>query len=88
VPLFRPWVPICGCRSLTTAKTLALESFGLHLREHADEHGSERPILLAVDQELSEGAGLGVPQYEPIRSARSILLARLTNRYVAECLLR
>jgi hypothetical protein len=33
-------------------------AFGLP--QHADEHRPERPILLAVDQELGEGAGLGV----------------------------
>jgi hypothetical protein len=26
------------------------------LPQHPDEHGSERPILLAVDQQLGEGA--------------------------------
>jgi hypothetical protein len=39
----------------------------LGLPEHPDQHRPERPVLLAVDQELGEGyAGLGVPQEEPI----------------------
>jgi hypothetical protein len=33
----------------------------LALPQHADEHRSERPVLLAVDQELGEGAALRVP---------------------------
>ena len=43
-----------------------LESWGgdqplaIGLAEHPDEHRPERPILLAVDQELGEGATLGV----------------------------
>jgi hypothetical protein len=41
------------------------------LPQHADEHRPERPVLLAVDQELGEGPRLRVPQYEPIASARS-----------------
>jgi hypothetical protein len=35
-------------------------------RSIPDEHRPERPILLTVDQQLAEGAGRGVPQYEPI----------------------
>jgi len=30
----------------------------LGLPKHPDEHGPERPVLLAVDQELGEGAAL------------------------------
>jgi hypothetical protein len=30
------------------------------LSQHPDQHRSECPVLLAVDQELGEGAGLGV----------------------------
>ena len=33
----------------------------LRFPQHPDEHGPQRPILLAVDQELGEGARLGVP---------------------------
>jgi hypothetical protein len=33
-------------------------SFGLP--QHADEHGPQRPVLLAVDQQLGEVAALGV----------------------------
>jgi hypothetical protein len=33
----------------------------LGLAQHPDQHRSERPVLLAVDQELSEGARLRVP---------------------------
>jgi len=43
----------------------------LALPQHPDQHRSERPVLLAVDQELGEGAGGGVPEYAPMRSARS-----------------
>jgi hypothetical protein len=32
----------------------------LGLRQHPGEHRSERPILLAVDQQLGEGAALRV----------------------------
>jgi hypothetical protein len=39
--------------------------------QHPDEHRSQRPILLAVDQKFGEGARLGVPQYDSILSARS-----------------
>ena len=31
------------------------------LPQHPDEHRPKRPILLAVDQELGERSGLGVP---------------------------
>jgi hypothetical protein len=31
------------------------------LPQHADEHRTERPVLLAVDQQLGEGPGLWVP---------------------------
>ena len=34
--------------------------YSLHLPKHPDEHGSGRPVLLAVDQELGEGATLRV----------------------------
>jgi hypothetical protein len=37
----------------------ALASVGV--AQHPDEHGPDRPILLAVDQELGEGAALWVP---------------------------
>ena len=30
----------------------------IRLPQHADQHGPERPVLLAVDQQLVEGAGL------------------------------
>jgi hypothetical protein len=39
----------------------------LGLSEHPDQHPPERPVLLAVDQELGEGCtGPGVHQEEPI----------------------
>ena len=31
-----------------------------HVPQHADEHRSERPVLLAVDQQLGESAALRV----------------------------
>ena len=37
----------------------------LVLAQHPDQHGPERPVLLAVDQQLGEGAGLGLP---PVRA--------------------
>src|SRR4029453_6877012 len=33
----------------------------LRLPQHPDQHRPERPVLLAVDQQFSEGTGLGVP---------------------------
>jgi hypothetical protein len=36
------------------------------LPQHPHEHRSERPILLAVDQELGQGVALWVPQNSPI----------------------
>jgi len=41
------------------------------LPQHADQHIPKRPVLLAVHQQLGEGAGLWIPQNSPIRSARS-----------------
>ena len=41
------------------------------LPQHPDEHGPERPILLAIDQELGEGPRLRVPPELPDRSTRS-----------------
>jgi hypothetical protein len=41
------------------------------LPQHADEHRPKDPVLLALDQELGEGATLRVAQNSPIRSARS-----------------
>ena len=35
--------------------------------QHADEHRSKHPVLLAVDQELGEGPRRGVP---PVRADR------------------
>ena len=32
------------------------------LPQHADQHRSQRPVLLAVDQELGEGASRGFAQ--------------------------
>jgi hypothetical protein len=40
---------------------MLLELLTLHLPQHPDEHRPENPIFLAVDQQLGEGAGLGVP---------------------------
>jgi hypothetical protein len=42
----------------------------LGLPQHPDEHRPERPVLLAVDQELGEGAALRVaPELsDPVRS--------------------
>jgi hypothetical protein len=37
------------------------ELSALCLPQHPDEHRPERPVLLAVDQELGERARLGVP---------------------------
>ena len=34
----------------------------LLLPQHANEHRPQHPVLLAVDQEFGEGAGLGFPQ--------------------------
>jgi hypothetical protein len=43
----------------------------LSLPQHPDEHRSEHPVLLTVDQQLGEGAALRVAQNWPIRSVRS-----------------
>ena len=45
------WSVVAG--SALAPRTLALS-------QHPDEHRSERPVLLAVDQELGEGAALRV----------------------------
>jgi len=37
------------------------------LPQHPDQHRPERPVLLAVDQEFGEGAGLGVAVVEADR---------------------
>ena len=56
-------VPPCGPSPAPLAPPLALS-------QHADEHRSKGPVLLAVDQELPGGAGLRVhPVGEPIASA-------------------
>jgi hypothetical protein len=52
-----------GCRGLGVVS--------VSLPQHPDEHRPERPVLLAVDQQLGEGATLRVAQNSPIRSARS-----------------
>jgi hypothetical protein len=36
-----------------------------------NQHRPQRPVLLAIDQQLAEGAALRVAQNSPIRSARS-----------------
>jgi hypothetical protein len=38
-----------------------LRYLALGLSQHPDQHRPERPVLLTVDQELGEGAGLRVP---------------------------
>jgi len=42
--------------------TKAIASPPLALPLHPDEHRSEYPVLLAVDQELGEDADPGIPQ--------------------------
>jgi hypothetical protein len=37
---------------------LTPRSSALGLPQHSDQHRPQRPVLLAVDQELGEGAGL------------------------------
>jgi len=48
-------------------------AFAFDFPQHPDEHRPQRPILLAVDQELGEGAGLWVgPELaDPVHAARS-----------------
>ena len=43
-----------------TGNTTAFSASDFHLQQHADERGPKRPILLAVDQELGEGAAIWV----------------------------
>jgi hypothetical protein len=56
-----------GFRSLTT-------SFALP--EHADRHSPEYPVVLAVDQTLAEGSGLGVAL---VRRNEDVINVRLTR---------
>jgi hypothetical protein len=42
-------------RGLTVGSLGRTRALGFH--QHADEHRPKRPILLAVDQQLGEGAG-------------------------------
>jgi len=51
-----------GFGSLTTS---------VALRQHAHQHSPEYPVLLAVDQQLGEGATLRVAPELSFRSARS-----------------
>jgi hypothetical protein len=55
-------------------RTESSAGVGLQLRlpQHADQHGPERPILLAVDQQLGECAVCGRLQHSPIHSAPSM----------------
>jgi hypothetical protein len=41
------------------------------LPQHADEHGPKRSILLAVDQQLGEGAARRSGSYSPTRFGTS-----------------
>jgi len=53
---------VLACQSLASddaPKLLPIPS-ALGLPQYADEHRSEGPVLLAVDQELGEGAGLRI----------------------------
>ncbi len=52
---------------LGTAKALRRP---IGLLQHPDKHRPERPVFLAVDQQLGEGAALRVAPEPPIRSAR------------------
>ena len=61
-------------RKVEQADALA-DAGGVSLPQHPDQHRPRRPILLAVDQELGEGAALGVapeladPVTPPLREA-------------------
>jgi hypothetical protein len=46
--------------STSSRSSVAVEGVAVALTKHADEHRSERPVLLAVDQQLSECATLRV----------------------------
>src|SRR5919106_1350646 len=68
--------------NLTTSRAKSKEPEGLVIRvarlplrlpQHPDEHRSKRPILLAVDQKLGEGAALRVaPELTDPRSALEV----------------
>ena len=51
-------------KAMSSAMTMRSRSGGriraLGFPQHADEHRPERPILLAVDEELGEGAALWI----------------------------
>jgi hypothetical protein len=54
-------------------------AFPIGISQHSDEHCPERPILLAVDQELGEGTALRVaPELADPLGAR-------TSRHAGEC---
>ena len=64
----------CWCRlgldSVPSRRT-GCQRLAVVLPQHADEHRPQDSVLLAVDQELGEGLGGRIPQYEPIASTRS-----------------
>jgi hypothetical protein len=63
----------CDLDGRLAVRALALETLAasLSFSEHSHQHRPEYPVLLAVDQQLGEGAALWVAQNSPIRSARS-----------------
>jgi hypothetical protein len=70
IPPWAQWCTSSSCTRLWWTKTgcgaarwgLVRGAGSVRLPKHADEHRSERPVLLAFDQQVGEGPGLGVPQ--------------------------
>ena len=58
------------------------------LLQHPDQHRPERPVLLAVDQQLGEGAGLWeAPQMTTSRMIHATLTRRRVARVALETVL-
>jgi hypothetical protein len=70
VPDYPTHVQSNSCHTNPRCAQLSRRSLAA-LPEHSDHHCPERPVLLAVDQQLGEGAALRVAPEPPIRSARS-----------------
>ena len=56
-------------------------ALALRLSQHPDAHGPDRPVLLAVDQQLGEGGSWDSPRsHRSARLARSIKLTADTSK--------
>jgi hypothetical protein len=77
--VFRLALIVAGCwysssAAAGAASAASLAALAVDLPQHADEHRSERSVLLVVDQELGEGPRLGVRLWSTVMRGDEVAL--------------